>query len=235
MRADERKCCDNDRNTTEILDYAWSFLSRSSLVTDEGNADAESDVAVHPDVGLRHGPLPLFRHHGSPDAEVLDIAHEVSAWLAAGESPGDIVVLYGSCYAGNFPWVDKLRSSFDRAGVRWYWPTDPDAPSKNLAGARNDAVMICTIYSAKGLEFKNVILCAYLDDRPPEELEANRRLIYVGMTRAKERLVLMASGNHPHIADLELGTGGKLSDSSPFLDVPRSEWLASNAVGVRDR
>ncbi len=86
----------NYRNTTEILDYAWSFLSRSSLVTDDGNADAESDVAVHPDAGLRHGPLPLFRHHGSPDAEVLDIAHEASGWLAAGESPGDIVVLYGS-------------------------------------------------------------------------------------------------------------------------------------------
>lgn len=68
--------------------------------------------------------------------------------------------------------------------------------------------MICTIHSAKGLEFKNVILCAYLEDRPPEELETKRRLLYVGMTRAKERLVLTASGNHPYIADLEGGSRG---------------------------
>lgn len=31
----------------------------------------------------------------------------------------------------------------------------------------------------------------------------NRRLIYVGMTRASHELVLTASGNHPYIADLE--------------------------------
>lgn len=31
----------------------------------------------------------------------------------------------------------------------------------------------------------------------------NRRLIYVGMTRASHELVLTASGNHPDIADLE--------------------------------
>ncbi len=74
--------------------------------------------------------------------------------------------------------------------------------------------MICTIYSAKGLEFKNVILCAYLDDRPPEELEASRRLIYVGMTREG------AAGAHgkrkpPVHCGPGAGTRGQLSDSSP--------------------
>lgn len=195
----------NYRNTREILDYAWFFLSRGALVTIDGGSEGESDVVVTPDAGLRHGPLPLFRHRGSPDEEVLDIAYEVRHWLGEGELPGDIAVLYGSRFAGGFPWVEKLQLSFDRIGVPWYWPTDPDNPSKDLVGARDDAVMICTMHSAKGLEFKNVVLCAYLADRPPEELEANRRLIYVGMTRAKERLVLTASGNHPYIADLEMG------------------------------
>jgi superfamily I DNA/RNA helicase len=57
--------------------------------------------------------------------------------------------------------------------------------------------------SAKGFEFSHVIMCGYLDDRPPEQSILNRRLIYVGMTRATQELVLTASGDHPYIADLE--------------------------------
>jgi len=195
----------NYRNTREILDYAWFFLSRSASVSSADSSDAETDVIVPPGSGLRHGPLPLFRLAQSPDEEVLNIAKEVGKWLTEGESPGDIAVLYGSKSAGDFPWTDKLRFAFDRAGVPWYWPTDPADQAKHLVGSRNDAVMICTVHSAKGLEFKNVILCGYLNMLPSEEPETNRRLIYVGMTRAKERLVLSASGNHPYIADLERG------------------------------
>lgn len=203
----------NYRNTSEILDYAWSFLSGSASMAVDGGAEGEFDVAVPPDAGLRHGPLPLFRYAGSPDEEVLDIAQEVRRWLSEGESPGDIAVLYGSRFTGGFPWVEKLGLAFDRVGVPWYWPTDPDQPTKHLVGSRDDAVMICTIHSAKGLEFKNVILCAYLGDRPPDELEASRRLLYVGMTRAKERLVLTASGEHPYIADLERARPGGDTDT----------------------
>lgn len=197
----------NYRNTTEILDYAWLFLSRGIAIQDAAADDV--DVAVPPEAGLRRGPLPLFRHLGSPDEEVLDIANEVTTWIADGESPGDIAVLYGGRFTGGFEWVDKLRLAFDRVGVPWYWPVDPANQTKHLVGSRDDAVLICTMHSAKGLEFKNVILCGYLDDRPPEEPDKNRRLVYVGMTRAKERLVLTASGHHPYIADLEQGQTGR--------------------------
>lgn len=198
----------NYRNTREILDYAWGFLSRSPLITEAQVSDSRSDVVVPPDAALRSGTLPLFRYTQSPHAEVLDIAEAVGKWLEEGESPGDVAVLYGNRFAGGFPWVEKLQLSFDRSGIPWYWPTDPSDPSKHLVGSRQDAVLICTMHSAKGLEFKHVILCAYLDDRPPEDLEANRRLVYVGMTRATERLVLMASGQHPYIADLEQAPSG---------------------------
>ncbi len=78
--------------------------------------------------------MPLFRYRGSPDEEVLDIAQEVSRWIDEGESPGDIAVLYGNRFAGGFPWVEKLQRSFERAGIPWYWPTDPENPSKHLVG-----------------------------------------------------------------------------------------------------
>ncbi len=59
-----------------------------------------------------------------------------------------------------------------------------------------DAVVLMTIHSAKGLEFPVVFLPGFEDGifpsiqsaMDPEELEEERRLAYVGITRAKERL-----------------------------------------------
>jgi DNA polymerase III epsilon subunit family exonuclease len=86
-----------------------------------------------------------------------------------------------------------------------------------------NAVSLLTYHSAKGLEFDKVILMGMEnknmpgfhalrkdsdDDRPiPKKLEEQRRLFYVGMTRAKTELVLTAVKNR----------GGWEHESSPFL------------------
>ncbi len=62
----------------------------------------------------------------------------------------------------------------------------------------NDAVTLMTLHSAKGLEFPNVFLIGMEESVFPsarsfgvqEELEEERRLCYVGITRAKKRLFL---------------------------------------------
>ncbi len=62
----------------------------------------------------------------------------------------------------------------------------------------NDYVVLLTIHSAKGLEFDNVFLCGMEDGlfpgtgsiTEPDELEEERRLCYVAMTRAKKHLTL---------------------------------------------
>lgn len=63
-----------------------------------------------------------------------------------------------------------------------------------------DAVVLMTLHSAKGLEFPYVYLCGMEDgifpgyltitSDDPEEMEEERRLCYVGITRAMERLCL---------------------------------------------
>lgn len=86
-----------------------------------------------------------------------------------------------------------------------------------------NAISLLTYYSAKGLEFEKVILMGMEnknmpgfhalktdadDDRPiPKKLEEQRRLFYVGMTRAKTELILTAVKNR----------GGWEHESSPFL------------------
>lgn len=67
----------------------------------------------------------------------------------------------------------------------------------SLDGA-SDYVVLLTIHSAKGLEFDNVFLCGMEDGLfpgsgsiiEPDELEEERRLCYVAMTRAKRHLTL---------------------------------------------
>ncbi|MCL4360729.1 UvrD-helicase domain-containing protein [Candidatus Dependentiae bacterium] len=61
-----------------------------------------------------------------------------------------------------------------------------------------DCVKLMSLHAAKGLEFENVILCGLEEGilpsthslHNPERLEEERRLLYVGITRAQERLLI---------------------------------------------
>ena len=62
----------------------------------------------------------------------------------------------------------------------------------------DDCVQLMTLHSAKGLEFKQVFMCGMEEGLFPHRLSAEdaarleeeRRLCYVGMTRAKAKLYL---------------------------------------------
>jgi DNA helicase-2/ATP-dependent DNA helicase PcrA len=75
---------------------------------------------------------------------------------------------------------------------------------------RRDAVTLMTLHAVKGLEFRVVFITGLeeglfplsrcLED--PDELEEERRLFYVGMTRAKERLFLSYAYRRKRFADM---------------------------------
>ncbi len=77
---------------------------------------------------------------------------------------------------------------------------DETTPSgKEIDGTeKQEAVTLMTLHSAKGLEFPTVFLCGCEEGILPhsrtltdqQELEEERRLCYVGITRAKEKLYL---------------------------------------------
>jgi len=69
---------------------------------------------------------------------------------------------------------------------------------ESQAGAFEDSVQLMTLHSAKGLEFPLLFLCGMEDGLFPHQrslndangLEEERRLCYVGLTRAREQLYL---------------------------------------------
>lgn len=91
---------------------------------------------------------------------------------------------------------------------------------------RSDRITLMTLHSAKGLEFKCVFIVGLENDilplyraKEPQEIEEERRLLYVGMTRAKERLFLSHA-----LKRKWLGTYKNLQ-ISPFLEKIKDDLL----------
>src|SRR5690606_6094591 len=69
---------------------------------------------------------------------------------------------------------------------------------EHQAGEQQDAVQLMTVHAAKGLEFSAVFVCGLEEGLFPHEnsrkevdgLEEERRLMYVAITRARQRLYL---------------------------------------------
>ena len=91
------------------------------------------------------------------------------------------------------------------------------------AGSRNARVWMMTLHSAKGLEFPTVILAGLEEGLFPhsrssedeEELEEERRLCYVGMTRARAKLVLTGAGRRRIFGEYQSSEPSRFIDEIP--------------------
>jgi len=121
----------------------------------------------------------------------------------------------------------------------------------------NNQVILMTLHSAKGLEFPYVYLCgmeegifpSYMSihaDDPESEIEEERRLCYVGITRAMKRLALSAASirmvrgetqfNRPSRFINEIPRYLLTMERNPFkTDSLRSNSYTSLNNGVNDR
>ncbi|QVL46951.1 MAG: RecQ family ATP-dependent DNA helicase [Thiocapsa sp.] len=99
---------------------------------------------------------------------------------------------------------------------------------ETLAEQRRDrrlgeGLLLTTLHGAKGLEFPHVILADGAWDTHSDN-EEERRLFYVGMTRAKETLTLMAiaGSRHPYLAEIE---GDWLIKAEPVVQSAPAEVI----------
>jgi DNA helicase II / ATP-dependent DNA helicase PcrA len=108
-------------------------------------------------------------------------------------------------------------------------------------GSRDARVWMMTLHSAKGLEFPVVILAGLEEGLFPhsrssddqEELEEERRLCYVGMTRARSKLVLTGAARRRIFGEYQSSEPSRFIDEVPaeLLDRIQPTFTASPYQG----
>ncbi|MEZ4501609.1 MAG: 3'-5' exonuclease [Dehalococcoidia bacterium] len=117
--------------------------------------------------------------------------------------------------------------------------SDLDDPSAD----RPDAVTLTTLHAAKGLEFPVVFMPGMeegtlphmrsLDD--PAQMEEERRVCYVGMTRARERLYLLTAQSRFMHGQLRRVVPSRFLRDIPAAEVERSGGRGLEGLSGRER
>ncbi len=103
------------------------------------------------------------------------------------------------------------------------------------------SVTLMTLHSAKGLEFPVVIITGMEDGlfplsrsiETPDELEEERRLFYVGMTRAKEKLYLLNSHSRHRFGRNEFGMNFRSFPSRFLKEIPKEYTEVHNYANIQ--
>lgn len=182
----------NYRNTAEVLQVAYAF-ARDVMSPEE--ADEDSVPLILPESAQRHGPPPLLLELPSFKAEVETILQRFRQLHDEGYEWRDMAVLYRTQFMG-----EAVDAAFKRAGIPASW-LNRNSDSRRQQGA--DAVSIVTFHSSKGLEFPVVAIpgIGYLP-REQDDVNEEVRLMYVGMTRAMEHLVMTCHQSSPFVERL---------------------------------
>lgn len=108
--------------------------------------------------------------------------------------------------------------------------------------ADRSVVTLMTLHSAKGLEFPLVIITGLEDgllplsrnSDNPGELEEERRLFYVGMTRAKQNLFLLHAQNRHRFGREEFGSSFRSMPSRFLREIPEQFLKIDALAGSHD-
>jgi superfamily I DNA/RNA helicase len=163
------------RNTREIYQAAYEVIQEDEML--KQNME-ELGMAMEPDLNseyLRSGPRPQLRKFRTAEHEFTFIRSEIEWLLQKGYDAREIVVLHRRKRG-----VDRLRHVLRGTGVE-----------------------ASTFHALKGLEYEVAFLSQMQETFPPgtkrseKALSEERRLVYMAMTRARERLYLSYEEHWP--------------------------------------
>jgi hypothetical protein len=171
----------NYRNTAEVLAVAYEF-AREAL--DPHEAEEDGIPVIAPESAGRHGAVPLITHRPNLGVEVDYIIECFRQYHDEGIAWREMAIIYRVKFMG-----EEVMNRLRRAGIPVEW-LQGSWESRHFDSSA-DSVKVMTMHSSKGLEFPVVAIpgVGYLpwkDFDPAEEA----RLLYVGMTRAMEHLVM---------------------------------------------
>ncbi|MFZ5649913.1 MAG: transcriptional repressor LexA [Bacillota bacterium] len=176
----------NYRTTTQISQAAYSLIENDPIIFDDENFVAPSLID-------KQGTYPIYRMFSSPSHEADFIIDEINDYLLDKYELKDIAVV-----AKNKNQLKAIKEFFDKHGMI------STIVNKDELNFNDISVKLLTIHSIKGLEFKVVFIIGlnqniipYITYQEPEDqqvqITTDRKLLYVGMTRANELLYMTSS------------------------------------------
>ncbi len=176
----------NYRTTTEIAQAAYSLIENDENITGNENY-------VKPSVIERQGEYPLYKKFQSNQEELNFICDEITEKLYKKYDLKEIAII-----ARTNGQLLNAKEYLSKKNI------DAQIINKSNPDFDNDSVKLLTMHSIKGLEFKVVMIIGLNEDVIPikqkgglidnKNIESvERKLLYVGMTRAKEGLYLTSS------------------------------------------
>ncbi|MCC6623563.1 MAG: AAA family ATPase [Deltaproteobacteria bacterium] len=183
----------NYRTTEQIRRAADAILATGSSATD----DLDGGAAPRTARSLHSGPTPALQGFDVAEAEREAAVRIVRAWIEGGVEASAIAI-----FARTNGRIGALGTALEGAGIAVHLLSDDD-------GQGGGGVRLGTMHRAKGLEFKAVLVhdasaatlpsptalssCEDPQDRE-DVLERERNLLYVAMTRARDRLAVTWTG-----------------------------------------
>ncbi|SAL11530.1 UvrD/REP helicase [Caballeronia udeis] len=187
-------------------------------------------------VSVFNGPEPVIGLFGDEEQEICAVADWLRARIAEGMSARGI-----GLFVRSDALVGRAQAAANRAALGYTVLDGRLAAITAMPGAAPDALNICTMHLAKGLEFQAVAVMACDDDVLPlqervesvadkadlkEVYDTERHLLYVACTRARDRLLV--TGVEPgseFLEDMQDIAQASSDIPSPLLSRPRLHLL----------
>jgi superfamily I DNA/RNA helicase len=192
------------RTTPEILNLAYRLIHDDPIIGDE-----IQEIEGHPyqsplAVLHKHGPIPILCAYPDGETEVQRIADEIIKLHSIGNLAWkDFLVLTRTRNS-----IQNLKNLLAKNDLPVETTLDeldsPHVNSQNRIQQKiviKDKVRVTTFHSAKGIEAKVVFICGLdkvKDGEAAYYRAKEKQLLYVGMTRAQERLYMSYSGEIPN-------------------------------------
>ncbi len=183
----------NYRNTLEILSVAKAFAEE---LLNPQESDEDNAPIIAPESAGRRGSIPELIRCASPYEEAKLIADQIEDERAHGRSLSDIGVLCRKQHQ-----MDVISQQLKKRGIPVRVAKNQD---KRTLFDGEPSVKVVTLHSSKGLEFGATFIPRICEMPGKNEDESDEaRLLYVGMTRATERLLMTQVGESRFSQKLE--------------------------------
>jgi DNA helicase II / ATP-dependent DNA helicase PcrA len=211
---------------------AWPMIRAASQLVETD----ELPTAARRSLGNLVRDIARWRDNlqGLPHSEVarimLDESGYVAMWQAdrSPEAPGRLE---------NLNELIRAMSEFETLGG---FLEHVALVMENETNASDDKITIMTLHAAKGLEFDHVYLAGWeegifpsqraLDEHGNSALEEERRLAYVGITRARKRCTILSAANRMVYGQWQSAIPSRFID-----ELPRAHIELENTLSGMDR